>query len=296
MPLTSPIPEDRRYVLPGHLYVVATPIGNRDDITLRALGVLKEADLVAAEDTRHTAKLLSLHGIANQLVSCYEHNEKKRIPVLLEKLKSGHAVALVSNAGTPTVSDPGFHLIRSAVADNIPVVPIPGVSAPMAALCASGLPTDAFVFIGFLDRKKQKRARQIEELKTEQRTVILYESPRRILSLLEELVRAMANRYGVLCRELTKLHEEFIRGSLVDILGTLQQRSAVKGEFTLLIAGNEKEEPVPMTSLKEEIKKNLGTFNEKPSTLSKTLSEKTGISRNIIYDELIKMKKAKDDV
>ena len=293
MPLTSPTNRRKQYVDSGHLYVVATPIGNRDDITLRALSVLKEVDLVAAEDTRHTAKLLSLHGITNRLISCYEHNEKDRIPTLIEKLKDGRSIALVSNAGTPTVSDPGYHLVKKAIEENIPVVPIPGVCAPITALSASGLATDTFVFIGFPERKKQKRARQIETFITEKRTLILYESPRRIVMLLEELCHAMGDRNAVLSRELTKLHEEFIRGTLFEIFENMRQRDSIKGEFTLLIAGADEKDTTKRISLHDEIVTALQTSDDKPSIMSKKLAEKTGLSRKIIYDELLKIKKAK---
>jgi len=219
----------------GMLYIVATPIGNLNDITLRALGVLGQVDLIASEDTRWTKKLLDHHQIKNRLISYHEHNEVERTKALVEKLRGGLSVALVSNAGTPSVSDPGFRLIREAIANDIVIVPIPGASAIITALSASGLATDSFVFVGFLSKKGGKRRNQIQALEGEERTVILYESPFRILPLLKELIEIMGNRRGVLSREMTKTHEEFLRGNLSEILNDLNNRPAVKGEITLLI-------------------------------------------------------------
>jgi 16S rRNA (cytidine1402-2'-O)-methyltransferase len=288
MPLNCP--DDRQYVLPGHLYIVATPIGNLDDITLRALSVLKQVDLLAAEDTRHTKNLLQAYGISRQLISCHEYNEAERANTLVNQMKSGVSVALVSNAGTPTISDPGFRLVRAATENDIPVVPIPGACAVIAALCASGLPTDAFVFAGFLDKKKQKRLGQMEKIKAESRTVILYESPRRILSLVEELAVVLGeNRQAVLSREMTKLHEEFIRGGLCDIFNALKDRGDIKGECVLLIAGAEKE-PAPLETLQAEIRSALLSSSEKPAVLSRMIADKLGFPRNVVYDEIRRLK------
>ncbi len=213
---------------PGILYVVATPIGNRDDITIRALNILGHVDLVAAEDTRHTGRLLAHHNIKCHMISFHEHNENDRTPDLINRLKAGLSVALVSNAGTPSVSDPGYRLVKEAVINRIRVSPIPGVSAAIAALSVSGLPTDSFVFIGFPAKKKAKRLDQLKDLEGEGRTMVFYESPRRILTFLKEIITVMGDRYGVLSREMTKLHEEFIRGFLSEILSSLNARSAIK--------------------------------------------------------------------
>ena len=223
----------------GDLYVVTTPIGNMEDITIRALKTLDQVDLVAAEDTRHTGRLLAHHDIKNNLISYHEHNEEVRTPVLIHRLKAGSSVALVTNAGTPAVSDPGYRLVKAAIANHIRVIPIPGVSAVIAAISAAGLPTDSFIFAGFPARKKSKRMEQLKTLANENRTLIFYESPGRILSLMEEIMNVMGNRYCVLCREMTKLHEEFLRGILSEIMDTLHQRPAVKGECTLLVKGCE---------------------------------------------------------
>ena len=226
---------------PGTLYVVATPIGNCDDITLRALNILREVDLIAAEDTRKTRRFLELHAIKNSLISYHEHNETERTSKLVAKLKSGISIALVSNAGTPTVSDPGYRLIKATLADKLKVMPVPGVSAATTALSAAGLPTDSFVFLGFPAKQKTKRRQQLNDLAREPRTLIFYESPRRILALLGEIKDAMGDRYVVFAREMTKPHEEFLRGRLSEIALQLNRRANVKGECTLLVAGSDKE-------------------------------------------------------
>ena len=202
----------------GVLYVVATPIGNREDITLRALDILREVNLIAAEDTRKSGNFLTHYQIKNRLISFHEHNEKKRTPELIGKLLDGTTIALVSNAGTPSVSDPGYRLIEAAIANKITVTPIPGVTAATAAMSVSGLPTDSFVFIGFAPKKKGKRLKFLTELSAEPRPLIFYESPKRILSLMEEIISCMGDRNAMLAREMTKLHEEFVRGTVSQIL------------------------------------------------------------------------------
>ena len=187
MPLNSPTDSTKNTPSKGTLYVVATPIGNMDDITLRAINVLDQVDLIAAEDTRHTGKLLKYHNIKSHQISYHEHNEKERTPLLIERIESGSSIALVSNAGTPTVSDPGYMLLQSAVEKGIRVIPIPGASAVVAALSISGLPTDSFIFIGFPAKKKAKRLKQLQELADEKRTLMFYEGPGRILAFMKEL-------------------------------------------------------------------------------------------------------------
>jgi 16S rRNA (cytidine1402-2'-O)-methyltransferase len=228
----------------GALYVVATPIGNREDITLRALDILREVDLIAAEDTRKSGNFLAHYQI------------KKRTPELIGKLLAGMTIALVSNAGTPLVSDPGYRLIEAAIAEKIMVTPIPGVSAATAAMSVSGLPTDSFVFIGFAPKKKGKRLKFLTQLSAEPRPLIFYESPRRILSLMEEIISCMGDRNAVLAREMTKVHEEFIRGTVSQILKTIRVRSAFKGECTLLVAGGEASEKIDAEIVTTEIKAN----------------------------------------
>jgi 16S rRNA (cytidine1402-2'-O)-methyltransferase len=272
------------------LYVVATPIGNMDDITLRALNVLDQVDLIAAEDTRHTGKLLKYHNIKSRLISCHEHNEKERTPLLIERMKSGSSIALVSNAGTPTVSDPGYMLLQSAVENNIKVIPIPGASAVVAALSISGLPTDSFIFIGFPAKKKAKRIKQLQELADEKRTLIFYEGPGRILAFMEEIINVMGDRYGVLCREMTKLYEEFLRGRLSELIDTLSHRPAVKGECTLLVKGCEENKEVSQDVIRAELIEAMGKKGGKISEASRIIAKKYGLSKNKVYDTALKLK------
>jgi 16S rRNA (cytidine1402-2'-O)-methyltransferase len=274
----------------GVLYVVATPIGNREDITLRALNILRDVDLIAAEDTRKTGSLLAHYQIKNRLISFHEHNEKKRTPEIIAKLLDGISIALVSNAGTPSISDPGYRLIEAAIANKITVSPIPGVSAATAAMSVSALPTDSFVFIGFLPRKKAKRQQFLNELAVEPRPVIFYESPKRILTLLEEIISCMGDRPTVLAREMTKLHEEFIRGSVSEILKTLKSRTEIKGECTLLIAGFEGKEELNSGIITTEIKAALEKQQIRLSEIAKLIAQKYGLSKNKVYEMALKVK------
>ena len=219
----------------GTLYLVATPIGNLEDITYRAVRVLKEAGLIACEDTRQTRKLLDHYGIRTPTVSYHEHNEAPRAAELLEKLRQGLTVALVSDAGTPLVSDPGYRLVQRAIENGIRVEPVPGASALLAALTASGLPSDEFHFAGFLPPKSGRRRKALEKLKAEEATLVLYESPHRILETLEDLAVVLGERPTVLAREITKLHEEFLRGTPAELKQLLQTRVSIKGEITLLV-------------------------------------------------------------
>lgn len=220
------------------LYLIATPIGNLEDITLRALRILRdEAAVIACEDTRQTQKLLDHFGIRKQTVSYHEHNETSRTTELIARLEAGESVALVSDAGTPLVSDPGYRLLKAAVDRKMVVVPIPGPSATMTALVGSGLPVDEFRFIGFLPPKSGARRRTLEGLKQERGTIIFYESPHRILESLEDLIAVLGDRPLAVARELTKLHEEFIRGSATQVLNDLRSRSSIKGEITVVLGG-----------------------------------------------------------
>ncbi len=219
----------------GTLYLVATPIGNLEDITLRALCILKEADLIACEDTRQTRKLLDHYGIDRAAVSYHEHNEADRARELAGKLVGGGRIALVSDAGMPLVSDPGYRLVREAIAAGARIEPIPGPSALLTALAASGLATDAFHFGGFLPAKTGQRQRALEALREEEATLIFYEAPHRILETLTAVEETLGPRPVVVARELTKIHEEFLRGSAAEVRATLADRPAVKGEITLLI-------------------------------------------------------------
>ncbi|MGA2515942.1 MAG: 16S rRNA (cytidine(1402)-2'-O)-methyltransferase [Thermodesulfobacteriota bacterium] len=220
----------------GTLYIVSTPIGNREDITLRALRILKEVDLIAAEDTRHTGLLLRHFGIQTPLTSYFEGNESRKKEFILSKLTQGERVALVSDAGTPGISDPGFRLIQTAIEHQIPIVPIPGASAVIAALSVSGLPTDAFVFRGFLPHKTKKRRDLLEELAAARETLIFYESPHRISETLKDIYEVLGDRKIVLTRELTKIYEEVLRGNVSEIQLQIGERK-LKGEITLVISG-----------------------------------------------------------
>jgi 16S rRNA (cytidine1402-2'-O)-methyltransferase len=227
------------FSMPGTIYLVATPIGNLEDITLRALRILKECDLIACEDTRHTRKLLNHFGIDKPLVSYHEHNEAGRAAELVGRAAAGEAVAIVSDAGMPGISDPGYRVVREAIGAGVDVVPLPGAVAVEAALAASGLPTDAFRFGGFLPPKTVKRRKALEALAGEDATLIFYEAPHRILETLEDVHAALGDRPVVVARELTKLHEEFLRGTASEVLAALRARPKVQGEITLLIGKGE---------------------------------------------------------
>jgi 16S rRNA (cytidine1402-2'-O)-methyltransferase len=220
----------------GTLYIVSTPLGNMEDITLRALRILKEVHLVAAEDTRNTGLLLKHHHIETPLTSYFEGNEKKKKDLILSRLQEGSHVALVSDAGTPGISDPGFRLIHLAIENGISVVPVPGPSAVIAALSISGLPTDAFVFRGFLPHKSKKRREILEQLAHVRETVIIYESPHRISETLADIAEILGDRDMVLARELTKVYEEVLRGTVREIQNRIGERK-LKGEITLVISG-----------------------------------------------------------
>jgi len=220
---------------PGILYIVATPIGNLEDVTYRAIRVLSTVDYLAAEDTRRTKKLLNTYGIAARLVSYHDHNKARQAGRIVSDLQAGKSVALVCDAGTPGISDPGYLLINAAIETLIPVVPIPGASAAIAALSASGLPTDRFVFEGYLPRKKGRRRTHLQSFREEERTIIIYESPHRIMAVLGDVLDICGDRHIVIARELTKLHEEIFRGLLSKLLKDWSGKT-VKGEITVLIA------------------------------------------------------------
>lgn len=223
----------------GKLMVVGTPIGNLEDITLRAIKVLRRVDLIAAEDTRKARRLLARYRAKVPLTSLFEHNEPAKKEALVKRLVEGHTIALISEAGTPAVSDPGFRLVKRAVEEGIKVIPVPGASAHLAALVVSGLPTDSFHFFGFLPPKGAKRKKRLEEIATLRGTVILYESPHRLLRTLQDLQDCCGDRRIVVARELTKLYEEVMRGSIGEVLGELEGRK-IRGEITLVVAGRGK--------------------------------------------------------
>ena len=293
MPLNQSAHSPQKTDAGGCLYVVATPIGNLDDITLRALRILGQVDLVAAEDTRHTRKLLSAHGIKANLVSYHEHNEDKRTPELLTKLRNGENIALVSNAGTPVVSDPGYRLVRSAVDSDIPVVPIPGPSAAVTALSASGMATDQFTFVGFPARKKNKLRQQLAELATATGTLIFYQSPHRMTGFLQELIDQLGDRRAMLARELTKIHEELLHGRLSEIRENLGRREAIKGECTLLVAPEQQAQSVPQEEIESAVLGELASAQKSVSDIAKTIARQFGLKRADAYQLIMALRERK---
>lgn len=267
----------------GTLYVVATPIGNLEDITLRALRILREVDVIACEDTRQTRKLLDHFGITSGTLSYHDHNEASRTQDLIQRLESGSNVALVSDAGTPLLSDPGYRLVHAAVAANLSVVPIPGASAALSALAAAGLATDEFRFCGFLPPKSGQRRKALEALSDEPCTLVFYEAPHRILETLEDIEAVYGPREVVVARELTKLHEEFLRGSAQEIHDQLAARPAVKGEITLLIG---KGEPVADTTPIPEAVAALEAQGVPRMDAIKQVAKSRGLSKRDVYREI----------
>ncbi len=220
----------------GRLYLVATPIGNLEDITLRALRILKEVDFIACEDTRRTRKLLAHYGIGKRLVSYYDYNKEKKAPWLVKNLLEGKSIALVSDAGTPGISDPAFYLVRLAIREGVEITPIPGPNAALSALISSGLPTDRFVFEGFLPSKPGPRRRRLQDLESERRTLIFYESPHRLLATLQDMATIFGERRVALAKELTKRFERIIRGTIDQLIQQLSE-GKVKGEWVILVEG-----------------------------------------------------------
>jgi 16S rRNA (cytidine1402-2'-O)-methyltransferase len=271
------------------LYLVATPIGNLEDITLRALRVLKEVDLIACEDTRQTLKLLNHYDIKTRLVSYHEHNEMTKAAELVVNLEGGARIALVTDAGMPGISDPGFRLIALAIRHHVPVVPIPGASAFLAALVASGLPTDSFRFSGFLPAKSGQRRKLLESVKDSPRTQVFYEAPHRLLDTLADVVEVLGDdRDVVVAREVTKLHEEFLRGRAIEILGQLKARGDVKGEITLLIAKAETEDLRPETStvsIAQRVREIMSTEKADEKAALKKVAKERGIGKSEAYRE-----------
>jgi len=277
------------------LYLVGTPIGNLEDITLRALRVLREVDLIACEDTRQTQKLLNHYGITTRTVSYHEHNEMTRAAELVKELQEGASVALVTDAGMPGISDPGFRLISLAIRHHVPVVPIPGASAFLAALVASGLPTDSFRFSGFLLAKRGDRRAALEAIRTSPRTQVFYEAPHRIIESLTDVVEVLGDtRHVVIAREVTKLHEEFLRGRAGEVLETLKARDGVKGEITLLIGKAEGAESrvatPPGVSVHQRVEQLMAEENVDEKSALKKVAKERGISKSEAYRELQRSK------
>jgi 16S rRNA (cytidine1402-2'-O)-methyltransferase len=282
---------ESRELAPG-LYLVATPIGNLEDITLRAIRVLKQADLIACEDTRQTQKLLNHYGISTRTISYHEHNEASRAAELVKELEKGLRIAVVTDAGMPGVADPGFRLTALAIEHGIPVVPIPGPAAFVAALVASGLPVESFSFRGFLPPKSGARRRVLEKLRTSSETEIFYEAPHRIREALQDVVEVLGpERPVVVARELTKIHEEFLRGPAGQILEDLKGREVIKGEITLLVGpAAEVESQAPVSSIRDRVEQIMREEKVDEKAALKRASKERGISKSAAYRELQKLK------
>jgi 16S rRNA (cytidine1402-2'-O)-methyltransferase len=271
----------------GRLCIVATPIGNLSDITLRALRVLAEADVIAAEDTRTTRKLLTQHGIRTPLVAYHEHNETVRTPELLARLQKGESVALVSESGTPSISDPGYRLVHAAVEAGVHVEPVPGASAILAALVVSGLPTDAFVFEGFLPRRAGDRRRRLETLRSEPRTVVVFEAPHRLDATVSDMLEILGDRRVALCRELTKMHEEVRRQSLSELASSLR-RGPVKGEIVLVLDGATEGAPDIDGAVAEAMERIASGESVREAT--RAVATERGVPRRPLYDRVLEQR------
>ncbi|HCX89023.1 MAG: 16S rRNA (cytidine(1402)-2'-O)-methyltransferase [Deltaproteobacteria bacterium CG12_big_fil_rev_8_21_14_0_65_43_10] len=276
----------------GTLYIVATPIGNMEDITLRALRTLKEVNLIAAEDTRRTRILLNHYSIKTPLTSYYEYNKLIKGKKLIDRLGTGENIALVSDAGTPGISDPGYHLIKLAPQSSISVIPIPGVSAVITALSVSGLPTDSFVFQGFLPNKVTARKKLLEKMAEEKRTLVFYESPNRLRAALQDLLEICGDREIVVTRELTKVFEEVIRGEITHVLTVLNGRQ-IKGEITLLVSGKRDPDSGDDTSIPQLLQDYQKRYGLPMKALVRMISEEKGISKREVYQESLRLKKEK---
>jgi len=280
----------------GILYICGTPIGNLEDITLRVLKILKEVKLIAAEDTRHTKKLLDHYQINTKVTSYYEYNKIKKATYLVEILKNNQDIALVSDAGMPGISDPGYVLVNLALKNNIKIIPVPGVSALITALVVSGLPTDKFVFDGFLPRKIKERKRYFKSIENEERTIIFYEAPHRLKRTLKDMLEIWGDRKIVIARELTKMYEEIIRGKLTQVLSEINAKN-VKGEITLVVQGGIKKKGNDIIDflknecIMDEYLKKLKYQGYSNKDIIKIAQEKLNIPKNLIYKKLLEMKK-----
>lgn len=279
----------------GILYICGTPIGNLEDITLRVLKILKEVKLIAAEDTRHTKKLLNHYQINTKVTSYYEYNKIKKATYLVEMLKNSQDIALVSDAGMPGISDPGYVLVNLALKNSIKIIPIPGVSALITALVVSGLPTDKFVFEGFIPRKIKERKRYFKSIENEERTIIFYEAPHRLKRALKDMLDVWGERKIVIARELTKMYEEIIRGNLSQVLSEINTKE-IKGEITLVVQGGIKKKGNDILDflknecIMEEYLKKLKNQGYSSKDIIKITQEKLNLPKNLIYKKLLEMK------
>ncbi len=271
----------------GTLYVVATPLGNLEDITLRAIRVLREVSVIACEDTRRTVKILNRYEVRTPLFIFHEYNKVRAGLSILRRLRDGENVALVSDAGTPAISDPGYELVREAIGGGVPIEVVPGPSALIAALVVSGLPTDHFTFEGFLPARREKRRKAMQNLATEKRTMIFYESPQRVTSFLREAAEIFGDRRACVVRELTKIHEEILRGTLPELDAEISRRESVRGEITIVIGGGEKTVEL---SMEEIVKAALEDASGSSRDLSREIAERTGLSRKEVYAEILRQR------
>lgn len=271
----------------GRLYIVSTPIGNLEDITLRALDILKKVDYIACEDTEHSLKLLNYYGIKKPLISYWSEREKVRAEEIIQKIKTGHKVALITDAGTPGISDPGAVVIKRAIEEEIEIIPVPGPSALIAALSVSGISSNEFTFIGFLPVKQAQRRKKLLELSTDRRTLVFYEAPHRVIQSLNDMLEVLGDRYVAVARELTKIHEEVIRGRLSEIIQRLES-SKIAGEYVIVLEGATditKNIEEAVKKVKELIKKGKGR-----KEAVKIVSELYGISKKELYEKSLKDK------
>jgi 16S rRNA (cytidine1402-2'-O)-methyltransferase len=274
--------------MPGKLFIVATPIGNLEDISYRAVRTLKEADLIACEDTRHTAKLLTHYGIDSPKTSYHEFNEESRTTQLMQMLREDKNIALVSDSGTPLISDPGYRLVSSCRLEGIQVIPIPGPSAVTAALVGAGIPSDSFFFVGFLPSRSSARKRRLEQLTEIPATLIFFEAPHRLLSSLDDMASILGPREACIARELTKIHEEFLSGKLPELLDIFRKRPHIQGEFVLIVERGEiqsKQENFPAT-LKQHLEEEMKRTGLPRNEALKSIARQRGISRKQAYNEL----------
>ena len=267
----------------GNLYIIATPIGNLEDITLRAIRILKEVDLIAAEDTRHTLKLLNHLEISKPLISYHRHNEEIRTEELIKELKTGKNIGLVSDAGTPGICDPGEEIIKKCIEETIKVVPIPGACAMINALITSGISTKEFIFLGFLPLNKKSRKEKLEEIKNANKTIILYEAPHKLKNTLNDLSDILQSREVVLARELTKIHEEYIRGTVKELM---EKTDNLKGEMILIIEKNNKDNEEELNSLNNLTLEEHYNFYEKRGLNKKEIIKKIAKDRNVSKNEI----------
>lgn len=274
----------------GTLYIVATPIGNLEDITFRAVRILKEADLIAAEDTRHSRKLLNHFGIATPLTAYHDHNERLKSDHLLNELRAGKNLALITDAGTPCIADPGYRIVQAAAAAGIRVVPIPGPSAVMAALSAAGLPTDRFAFEGFLPPRQGKRRARLAELASEERVLLFYEAPHRLSATLADMLVVLGNRQAVIARELTKIHEEFRHGSVSELIERCAAEET-RGEVVILVAAAEADE-TPEPDLRSILERRLADGSRTLKEVVAQVTAETGLPRREVYAAALTLKNA----